>query len=68
MIDRFFSWSFELPTLALLTKPRCYFSGPFEHLELHVFGDSSQEVFSAIAFLRALVSRPTEINAPNLHS
>ena len=60
MIDQFSSWSSELPTLALLTIPRCYFSGPFEHLELHVFGDSSQEVFSAVAFLRALVSPPSE--------
>ena len=60
MIDQFSSWSSELPTLALLTIPRCYFSGPFEHLELHVFGDSSQEVLSAVAFLRALVSPPSE--------
>ena len=27
---------------------------------MHVFGDSSQEVFSAVAFLRALFSPPTE--------
>ena len=60
MIDQFSSWSSELPTLALLTIPRCYFSGPFEQLELHVFGDSSQEVFSAVAFLRALVNPPSE--------
>ena len=52
--------SSELPTLALLTIPRCYFSGPFEHLELHVFGDSSQKIFSAVAFLRVLVSPPSE--------
>ena len=31
--DRFSSWSSELPTLALLTIPRCCFSGPFELLE-----------------------------------
>ena len=35
--------------------PRSYFSGSFEQLELHVFVDSSQEVFSA-AILRALVN------------
>ena len=29
--------------------------GSFEHLELHMFGDSSQELFSAVAFLRAQV-------------
>ena len=60
MIDQFSSWSSVLPTLALLTITCCYFSGPFEHLELHLFGDSSQEVFSAVAFLRALVSPPSE--------
>ncbi|XP_075255010.1 uncharacterized protein LOC142346831 [Convolutriloba macropyga] len=60
MFDRFSSWSSELPTLALLTIPRCYFSCPFELLDLHVFGDSSQEVFSSVAFLRALVSPPSE--------
>ena len=36
--------------------PRSYFSGSFKHLELDVFGDSSQEVFSAVEFLRALVN------------
>ena len=36
--------------------PRSYFSGPFQHLELHMFGDSSQEVFSAVGFLRAQVT------------
>ena len=56
MIERFESWSAELPTLGLMKIPRSYFSGSFEHLELHVFGDSSQEVFSAVAFLRALVN------------
>ena len=59
MIDRFSYWSAELPTLALLTIPCCYFSCPFEHLEVLVFGDSSQEVFSAVAFFCALVSLPT---------
>ena len=60
MSDRFSSSSSDSPTLTLLTIPRCYFCGPFEHPELHVFGDSSQEVFSAVAFLRALVSPPSE--------
>ena len=48
-------WSVELPKLAEITIPRSYFSGNFEHLELHMFGDSSQ-VFSAVAFLRAQVT------------
>ena len=30
--------------------------GTFEHLELHMFGNSSQEVFSAASFLRAQVN------------
>ena len=33
-----------------------YFSGPSQHLELHMFGDSSQDVFSAVGFLRAQVT------------
>ena len=50
--DRFLAWCFELPRLAEITIPRSYFSGPFQHLELHMFGDSSQDVFSAVGFLR----------------
>ena len=52
-VERFLEWSVELPKLAEITIPRSYFSRKFEHLELHMFGDSSQEVFSAVAFLRA---------------
>ena len=52
-VERFLEWSVELPKLAEITIPRSYFSGKFEHLELHMFGDSSQEVFSAVAFLWA---------------
>ena len=55
-VDRFFAWCIELPRLAEITIPRSYFSGPFQHLELHMFGDSSQDVFSAVGFLRAQVS------------
>ena len=55
-VERFLEWSVELPKLAAITIPRSYFSGNFEHLELHMFGDSSQEVFSAVAFLRARVT------------
>ena len=55
-VDRFLAWCVELPRLAEITIPRSYFSGPFQHLELHMFGDSSQDVFSAIGFLRAQVT------------
>ena len=55
-VERFLEWSIELPELAKIAIPRNYFSGNFEHLELHMFGDSSQEVFSAVAFFRAQVN------------
>ncbi len=55
--DKFLAWSADLPALSLLTIPRGFFTGPFDMLELHVFGDGSQEVFSAVAFLRAKVCR-----------
>ena len=42
------------PRLAEITIPRSYFS--FQLLELHMFGDSSQDVFSAVGFLRAQVT------------
>ena len=34
------------------TIPHCYFQGKFES-ELHIFGDSSQNEFSPVAYLRA---------------
>ena len=43
-VDRFIAWCVELPRLAEITIPRSYFSGPFQHLELHMFGDSSYSV------------------------
>ena len=55
-VDRFIAWCVELPRLAEITIPRNYSSGPFQHLELHMFGDTSQDVFSAVGFLRAQVT------------
>ena len=55
-VERFLKWNVNLPKLAKITIPRSYFSENFEHLELHIFGDSSQEIFSAVAFLRAQVN------------
>ena len=55
-VDRFLAWCIELLRLAEITIPRSYFSVPFQHLELHMFGDSSQDVFSAVGFLRAQVT------------
>ena len=56
IVEKFLEWSVELPKLAEITIPRSYFSGNFKHLELHMFGDISQEIFSAVAFLRAQVN------------
>ena len=36
-----------------LTISLSYFTGPFDRTELHMFGDNSQDVFCAVAFLRA---------------
>ena len=55
-VERFLEWSAELPKLAEITIPGSYFSGNFEQLELHMFGESSQDVFSANAFIRAQVN------------
>ena len=53
---KFLEWAEVLPYLSEITIPRCYFHGSMDSVELHVFGDSSQDVFSAVAFLRARVS------------
>ena len=39
---------------------RSYFSAPVDWVELHMFGDSSEEVFCAVAFLRARVKTSLE--------
>ena len=53
--EKFLEWAAELPKLSEITIPRSYFRGTIENVELHVFGDSSQDVFSAVVFLRARV-------------
>ena len=53
--DRFLAWCVELLRLAEITIPKSYFSGLFQHLELHMFGYSSQDVFNAVSFLSAQV-------------
>ena len=45
-------WHSGLQLLGSLTIPRSYFTDPFDRIELHMFGDSSQDVFCAVAFLR----------------
>ena len=54
-VFKFLDWSEELPGLSDIVIPRAYFQENVETLELHLFGDSSQDVFSAVAFLRAKV-------------
>ena len=59
MVQRFLAWSADLPKLENMKIPRSYFSGPFDNIELHMFCDSSQDIFSAVALLRARVTTPT---------
>ena len=59
MVQRFLVWSADLPKLKNIKIFRSYFSGPFDNVELHMFGDSSQDNFSAVAFLPDQVTTPT---------
>ena len=59
MVQRFLIWSADLPKLENIKICRSYFSGPFDNVELHMFGDSSKDIFSAVTFLRARVTIPT---------
>ena len=55
IVTKFLDWTQELPTLSDIAIARAYFQGTIKALELHVFGDSSQDVFSAVVFLRGKV-------------
>ena len=59
IVTKFNDWSKELPTLSEIQIPRSYFEERVETFELHIFGDSSQDVFSAVAFLRRKVATTT---------
>ena len=50
---QFLEWHSGLLLLGSLTITRSYFTDPFDRIELHMFGDSSQDFFSAVSFLRA---------------
>ena len=52
IVTKFLEWSKELSSLNEITIPRSYFCQTVETIELHVFGDSSQDAFGAVAFLR----------------
>ena len=49
----FTDWCADLPNLEHLVIPRSYFSHIVSEVELHMFGDASQDAFCAVAFLRA---------------
>ena len=59
--DKFLEWHSGLPLLGQLTTPRCYFTEPVNQIELHVFGDSSNDVFCGVVFLRARLSSSQSI-------
>ena len=50
---RFTEWHSGLPVLGQLKIPRCYFEFQVDEVELHMFGDSSRDVFCSVAFLLA---------------
>ena len=52
---KFLDWRSGLPILGQLIIPRCYFPSAVDKIELHMFSDSSQEVFCAVGFLRARI-------------
>ena len=54
--DKFLEWHSGLPLLGQLTIPRCYFTEPVDQIELHMFGNSSQDVFFAVGFFRVRLS------------
>ena len=59
VVTKFNEWSKELPTSSEIQIPRSYFEERVDSLELHMFGESSQVVFSAVAFLRGKVATTT---------
>ena len=52
IVTKFLEWSKELSTVNEITMLRIYFCQTVETIELHGFGGSSQDAFSAVAFLR----------------
>ena len=50
--DKIVEWYSGLPLLGQLTIPCCYLTEPVDQIELHKLGDSSQDVFCAVGFLR----------------
>ena len=59
---RFLEWCSALPKLEQFSIQRSFFPGIPEDIELHVFGDSSAEVFCAVAYLRGKIAGATHTN------
>ena len=55
IVTKFTDWSSKLGTLSGIVIPRSCFQRNVDRLELHMFGDSSQDVFSGVAFLRGKI-------------
>ena len=56
IVDRFVQWMEELTKLIEKTIPRSCFAAQADKVELHIFGDSSQDVFLSVAFFRGKVT------------
>ena len=52
---KFPAWHSGLPSLGKMSIKRSYFYAPVAWVELHIFGDSSEECFRAVAFFRSRV-------------
>ena len=50
IVTKFLEWSKKVSTLTETAIPRSYFYQTVETNELYLFGDSSQDAFSAIPF------------------
>ena len=59
MLKRFLVWVAGLLSLENIKIPKKNFSGTFDIIELHIFGENFKDVFSAVAFLRVQVTPPT---------
>ena len=52
IVENFVEWIEELTKLTEITIPTSFSDEQAEKVELHVFSDKSQDVFSSVAFLR----------------
>ena len=57
---KFLAWHSGLSSLGKMSIKCSYFSAPVDWVELPMFGDSSEEVFCAVAFLRARLKTSLE--------